>query len=99
MYEGIDVYVYRLCINTEKKIRKIKLGNFMWYPKLDKAHHVIKHWKTRLKNHTQVHVTGSLLLQAKSLDIDDSVLKTVQDIEENIKQEYPALHEIQNKDK
>ena len=34
IYEGIDQDVFRLCTNAEKKIRKGRLGNYMWSPKL-----------------------------------------------------------------
>ena len=83
VYEGIDIDVHRLCLHAEKRIRKGKLGNFMWSPKLDKAHRILQHWKDRLKIYKKIHKTGIIILQADELDIEDSIMYHRDEIEKN----------------
>ena len=99
LYEGIDEDMYRLCINSEKNIRKGKIGNFMWSPQLDQAHNITQYWKLRKEVYGNEYQTGVVILKAMKLDIQDSMYMTQHDVDNNLEQAYTKLNQIQKQDK
>ena len=97
-YEAIDRDVFRLCVNAEKNIKMHKNMKYVWSPALDNAAKDVQYWQARKKFFNEDLKTKLLVRNGNENGRVDDVKLPYNQIENEIKQAYHTLHQVQKKD-